>query len=65
MSLDSLFGGGPKTPELPKVPDRTDPSIAAAKRRARLGSQSISRRTVLGGKSGGGETVARKQLLGE
>lgn len=65
MSVDSLFGGGPKTPELPQVPQKTDPSIAAAKRRARLSSQSISRRTVLGGQSGGSEGVARKSLLGE
>lgn len=65
MSLDTLFDKGPKVPDLPQVPQRTDPSIAAAKKRARLGTQSISRRTVLGGRSGGGETVARKQLLGE
>ena len=65
MSLDQLFGGGPKIPDLPQIPTRADPQVAAAKRRARVGTQSINRRTVLGGRTGSGETVARKQLLGE
>jgi hypothetical protein len=65
MSIDQLLGKTPKVPDLPQVPQRTDPSIAAAKRRQRLGTQSITRRTVLGGRTGGSENVARKTLLGE
>lgn len=65
MSLDKLFDPGPKVPDLPQVPTRADPAVAAARRRRRLTTGSIRRRTVLGGQAGGAETVARKQLLGE
>ena len=64
MALDSLFSS-PQTPQMPQVPDRNDPSVIAARRRARQKAGSIRRKTVLGGKSGGAETVARKTLLGE
>lgn len=65
MSLDQLFGGGPKIPDLPQVPTRAAPQVQASRRKTLQRTQSISRRTVLGGRTGGGETVARKSLLGE
>ena len=64
MSLDKLFDAGPKAPDVPQVPDRNDPAIAAAQTRAKARAGGIGRRTVLGGKSGGAESVARKTLLG-
>ncbi len=64
MSLDFL-----KPQPLPaagQAPTSNDASVEEARRRARLRASSSGRRgTVLGGRSGGGETVARKSLLGE
>lgn len=65
MSVDKLFGGGPKIPDLPAVPTRQDPQVQSAQRQTKRRTQSISRRTVLGGRTGSAESVARKTLLGE
>ncbi|MHC4610690.1 MAG: hypothetical protein ACYS7M_10130, partial [Planctomycetota bacterium] len=65
MALDSLFNQ-PNIPPAQQPPDRTDPAVAAARLRARRRNTNTGRRsTVLGGSTGGGETVARKQLLGQ
>lgn len=65
MSLDSLFGRQ-QLPQAEAAPRRGDQSVQEARRRARrLSSLSGRRGTVLGGTTGGGETIARKTLLGE
>ncbi len=65
MSLDSLF----KPQELPEVesaPDRADREVQEARKKARLRASGAGRQsTLLGGRSGGQESVARKSLLGE
>ena len=65
MSLDA-FTGGNKLPDPIAAPRADDQQVSSARRRARARAGSAGRRsTVLGGRSGGGETVARKTLLGE
>ncbi len=65
MSLDSLLG---KT-DLPSpgpAPTSSNVNVQDARRRARARASAGGRRsTLLGGRSGGGESVARKTLLGE
>lgn len=64
MSLDFLKPQ--QAPTAPSAPTLDDASVRDARKRARLRSASAGRRgTILGGRSGGGESVARKSLLGE
>ena len=65
MSLDSLFGK-PDLPSPGPAPTSSNVDVQEARRRARARASLGGRRsTLLGGRSGGGESVARKTLLGE
>ena len=65
MSLDSFSKQQP-LPAAGPAPTRDDAAVREARKRARLRASSAGRRgTLLGGRSGGEETVARKSLLGE
>lgn len=65
MSLDS-FLGKQELPAAQAAPDASNQQVIEARRRARSRSALSGRRgTILGGRSGGGESVARKTLLGE
>jgi len=65
MSLDT-FSKAAQLPPVVAAPTRDDQKVIDARKRARARTaQSGRRSTLLGGTSGGGETVARKTLLGE
>ncbi len=65
MSLDAFTKSAP-LPAVAAAPTRNDQQVIDARRKARLRTaQSGRRSTLLGGTSGGSETVARKTLLGE
>ncbi len=64
MSLDTLFSRQ-EAPSTELAPRRSNQDVQEARRRARQRSASAGRRsTLLGGRTGGGETIARKTLLG-
>ena len=65
MSLDTFSKATPP-PAVVAAPSRDDLKVAEARKRARARTaQSGRRSTLLGGSSGGSESVARKTLLGE
>lgn len=65
MSLDTFSKTAP-LPQVVAAPTRDDQKVIDARKRARARTaQSGRRSTLLGGTSGGSETVARKTLLGE
>ncbi len=64
MGIENLFKSS-APPPVAQAPGRSDTDIAAARQRARKRLSGGRRSTILGGRSGGAETVARKSLLGE